>query len=106
MSLRSAASPVEKALAVVLSWALTTVRVLLLIAVTLTISLLVPSSNVQKKISPDPRLGKTLPSATAIDVADDDRLDARVVFALFLKTTATAYSFMLLRNCYSPSYCH
>ena len=26
------------------------------------------------------------------DVAEDDRLDARVVFALFLKTTATAYS--------------
>ena len=74
-----------------LSWALTTVRVLLLIAVTLTISLLVPSSNVQKKISPDPRLGKTLPSATAIDVADDDRLDARVVFALFL---------ILVRSCF------
>ena len=32
------------------------------------------------------------PSATDTDVAEDDRLDARVVFALFLKTTATAYS--------------
>jgi hypothetical protein len=74
------------------SWALTTVSVLLLLAVTLTTSTLVPSSKVQKNVSPPERDGKTLPSATDTEVAEDVKLDARVVFALFLKTTATGYS--------------
>ena len=47
VALNSAASPEENDLAVVLSTPLTMVRVLPLLAVTFTISLLVPSSKVQ-----------------------------------------------------------
>jgi hypothetical protein len=85
----------ENALAVVPSCALTTVRVFPLIAVTLTISLFVSSSMVQRKYSPALKLGNTDPSKTDTEVADEVMLDARTVFALFLKTTATASSYLV-----------
>ena len=85
---RSQASPTENARAEVPSCARTTVSVLLLIAVTFTISLFVPSSNVTKNDSPLLKEGKTDPSATLIEVALEFILHARVVVALFLKTIA------------------
>jgi hypothetical protein len=59
------------------------------LAVTFTISFCVPVSNVQKKYSPAPNEGNTLPSTTVADVAVSVIPDARVVLALFLKTIPT-----------------